>query len=165
MKNLKHTVFLGLLLFGMWLILNGNFTPLIMVTGAILSFALAILMRGETGLLGDLHWGPKAIWAMTAYIFVFAWEIVKANIDVAKRVLQPQVNINPGVVKIKTRLKTDLAKLALANSITLTPGTLTVDVVGDHLYIHWIDVTTQDVQKATEEIAAVFEKYLEVICG
>lgn len=165
MKNLKHTVFLWFLLLGMWIILNGSFTPLILTSGAIISLVLTLLMRGETNLLGDLHWGPQALWAMIAYIFVFGWEIILANIDVAKRVLQPTVDINPGIVKIKTKLKTDLAKLVLANSITLTPGTLTVDVIGDELYIHWIDVKTQDVQKATEEIAATFEKYLEVICG
>jgi multicomponent Na+:H+ antiporter subunit E len=96
---------------------------------------------------------------------MFAWEIVKANWDVAKRVVTPTVNINPGIVKIKTKLKSNLGRLVLANSITLTPGTLTIDVIDDTLYIHWIDVSTQDVQKASEEIAAVFEKYLEVICG
>ncbi|MCB1878153.1 MAG: Na+/H+ antiporter subunit E, partial [Chromatiales bacterium] len=51
------------------------------------------------------------------------------------------------------------------NSITLTPGTLVVDIVGDSLFVHWIDVRAQDAESATREISARFEKYLEVIYG
>jgi multicomponent Na+:H+ antiporter subunit E len=89
--------------------------------------------------------------------------MIKSNLDVAKRVVDPKLPINPGIVKVKTKLKSDIAKLALANSITLTPGTLTIDVSGQYFYIHWIDVKDTDVQKASEDIVAGFEKYLEVI--
>ena len=165
MKSFKHSLFLWFLLFGMWLLLNISLAPVIVTTGLILATFLTLLMGRDGSLLADIRWTPKSIIAMIGYIFMFAWEIVKANWDVAKRVVTPTVNINPGVVKIKTKLKSNLGRLVLANSITLTPGTLTIDVIDDTLYIHWIDVSTQDVQKASEEIAAVFEKYLEVICG
>lgn len=165
MKNLRHTIVIWLLLLGMWLVLNGTLAVPIIILGVFLSLAIALMTSKSSSLLGELNWGPTALWAMTAYIFIFGVEIIKANIDVAKRVLKPTLDINPGIVKIKTNLKTDLGKLVLANSITLTPGTLTVDVIGQFLYIHWIDVSTQDIQKATEEIASVFEKRLEVICG
>ena len=81
----------------------------------------------------------------------------------AYRVLHPMMPIKPGIVKIKTNLKTDIAKTFLANSITMTPGTLSVDIKDGHLYIHWINVRSQDLNKATELIASRFEKILKNI--
>jgi multicomponent Na+:H+ antiporter subunit E len=72
--------------------------------------------------------------------------------------------INPGIVKIKTNLKTDSGITALANSITLTPGTLVVDVTDDgYLYIHWINVKAEDVEQATKQIAERFEWFIRRI--
>jgi multicomponent Na+:H+ antiporter subunit E len=71
--------------------------------------------------------------------------------------------IKPGIVVIETQLKSDIAKLILANSITLTPGTFTLDVIGDKLLIHWINVKTEDIDEATNLIGRRFEKYLNVI--
>jgi multicomponent Na+:H+ antiporter subunit E len=86
--------------------------------------------------------------------------MIKANLDVARRVISPSLPINPGIVKIKTRLKSDYAKMVLANSITLTPGTLSVDIVDDYIYIHWIDVKSTDPEQAFKDIAETFEKIL-----
>ncbi|NQT95336.1 MAG: Na+/H+ antiporter subunit E [Candidatus Omnitrophica bacterium] len=99
------------------------------------------------------------------YLPLFLWECFKANIDVAYRVLHPKLPISPGIVKVKTRLKSDTALTFLANSITLTPGTMTVDIDADNgiLYIHWINVKTKDVDKATKIIVERFEKVLEKI--
>jgi len=71
--------------------------------------------------------------------------------------------IKPGIVVIKTSLKSDIAKMILANSITLTPGTFTLDVIGDELLVHWINVKTEDIDEATNMIGQRFEKYLRVI--
>jgi multicomponent Na+:H+ antiporter subunit E len=73
--------------------------------------------------------------------------------------------INPGIVKIKTRLKSEAALTFLANSITLTPGTLCVDIEKDEgvLYIHWINVKNKDIIKATEHISERFEKIIEKV--
>jgi len=68
-------------------------------------------------------------------------------------------------VVIKTRLKSDIAKMILANSITLTPGTFTLDVIGDELLIHWINVKSEDTDDATKVIGERFEKYLRAIFG
>ena len=92
---------------------------------------------------------------------MFIKELILANIDVAKRVIDPKLPINPGIVAIKTDLKQDYKKLILANSITLTPGTITMDVQDDTLFIHWIDVTTTDTKEASKEIAGSFEKTLK----
>lgn len=99
------------------------------------------------------------------YLPIFLWELIKANIDVAYRVLHPKLLINPGIVKVKTSLKSDVALTFLANSITLTPGTMTVDIDKDKgvLYIHWIDVKAKDVEEATQKIVERFEKILKKI--
>ncbi|MBN1522637.1 MAG: Na+/H+ antiporter subunit E [Candidatus Aureabacteria bacterium] len=99
------------------------------------------------------------------YIPVFLWECFKANIDVAYRVIHPGLPINPGIIKVKTQLETDTALTFLANSITLTPGTMSVDIDREKgvLYIHWIDVKTKDVEEATRIIVRRFEKILKKV--
>jgi len=99
------------------------------------------------------------------YVPIFLWEVIKANVDVAYRVMHPKLPIHPGIVKVKTSLKSDTALTFLANSITLTPGTMSVDIDRDNgiLYVHWIDVKSQDVQPATDMIVARFEKVLSKI--
>ena len=96
------------------------------------------------------------------YIPVFLWEMFKANIDVAYRVAHPNLPIHPGIVKVKTSLRSDTGLTFLANSITLTPGTLTVDVDQKKgiLYVHWINVKDKDVEGAKERIVKKFEKIL-----
>ena len=108
---------------------------------------------------------PKKLVYALFYVFYLFYEIIKANIDVALRVIKPVIPINPGIVKVKTKLKSPMGRLILTNSITLTPGTLTVDIKDDTLYIHWIDVQDKEESKATEKIVSNFEKYLEVIFG
>ena len=86
------------------------------------------------------------------YLPMFIWECVKANIDVAYRVVHPKRPVNPGIVKVKTSLKSDTALTFLANSITLTPGTLSVDLDKEkNLYVHWINVKDKVLEKLPEE--------------
>jgi len=105
----------------------------------------------------------RIFWALV-YLPVFFYYVIKANFDVVYRALHPKMPIRPGIVKIKTILKTESGITALANSITLTPGTLTVDLTDDgFLYIHWINVKSDDVEQATKFIAQRFEWFLQRI--
>lgn len=99
------------------------------------------------------------------YAALFLWECLKANIDVALRVANPKLPIKPGIVKVKTTLKSDTALTFLANSITLTPGTFCIDINPKEgaLYIHWMVVETQDIEKATKLIVGKFENILKHI--
>jgi len=106
---------------------------------------------------------PKSFIYTFIYLFVFIVELIKANIDVTKRVLSPSLPINPGIVKVETQLKSKMARLILANSITLTPGTFTLEVHENTFYIHWIDVISADKDHATEKLVRKFEKLLEEI--
>jgi len=163
---MKSKLVLFLVGFIAWLLLNWVPDWQHVITG--------IFVAGFTAVLtGDLfisrtHYlqHPRRYWYFIFYyIPVFVWECIKANFDVAYRVLHPRLPINPGIVKVKTNLKSDMALTFLANSITLTPGTLTVDIDKDKgfLYVHWINVKATGIEGATEAIVARFEKILEKI--
>ncbi|SRR6056297_3068973 len=106
---------------------------------------------------------PKRYLWLILYIFVFLWECIKANFDVAYRVLHPAMPIKPGIVKVKLGIKTNLAKTMLANSITMTPGTIAVDVKDDILYVHWIYISSEDPAVYAEKVSGRFEKYIKKI--
>ena len=107
----------------------------------------------------------RYVYFLFQYVPVFLWEMLKANIDVAYRVVHPRLPINPGIVKVRTSLQSDIAITLLANSITLTPGTMSVDVDKDSalLYVHWIDVRSPDMESATLIIVDRFERILRKI--
>ena len=134
-----------------------------LIVGAVVALVMAFYTGKQFSEGGLSNLSFRKIVFTVRYLFVFIWEMIKANVDVALRVLNPKMPINPGIVEVPTQLKSNVAKLALANSITLTPGTLSVDVIGDKLYIHWINVTTTNPEEAFEQISAVFEKYIKEI--
>lgn len=96
------------------------------------------------------------------YTVVFIWECFKANIDVAYRVLHPELPIRPGTIKVKVGLKSNIGLTFLANSITLTPGTTCIDVDKEngYMYIHWLFVK-DDADRL--RIVEKFEKMLKRI--
>ena len=135
------------------------------LTGAFVSLILGLLTNKYFSCCGLQVLMPHKILFLVQYFFVFLIALIKANLDVAVRVINPALPINPGIVEIKTKLTNDFAKMILANSITLTPGTLTMDIIDDTIYIHWIDVTTENPEEAFKEIAEPFEKVLLKIYG
>jgi multicomponent Na+:H+ antiporter subunit E len=104
----------------------------------------------------------RYLWGVV-YVAVLIWECIKANFDVAYRVLSPTMPIKPGIVKVRSSLKTDIAKTFLANSITMTPGTITVDVIDNDFYIHWIYVSSRDPEVYSKKITGRFEKLLKKV--
>ena len=96
------------------------------------------------------------------YIFKFLWEMIKANLHVAYIVIHPQLPVKPGIIKIHSDLQKDISLTMLANSITLTPGTLTVDIDEQHknLYVHWIDTKSTKIDENTKNIGSRFEPLL-----
>lgn len=102
-------------------------------------------------------------WAL-AYLSVLAANIIKANLEVAYRVLHPAMPIRPGIVRVKTRLCRPAARTILGNSITLCPGTLTLDIWEDGtMMVHCIYVRSEGEEDAAREIIGRFEWYLERI--
>ncbi|KUK17087.1 MAG: Multisubunit sodium/hydrogen antiporter, MnhE subunit [Thermococcus sibiricus] len=99
------------------------------------------------------------------YLFIMAFRLIESNFKVAKHAVF--MDINPGIVKIKTELHSNTGVTILANSITLTPGTLTLDVnkkLGEtYLYVHWISVEALNREKAGEKIKGDIEGWLRKI--
>ena len=105
---------------------------------------------------------------MVAGVLFYAYffrKLVQSNLRLAAIVLSPNLPVNPGIIKVRTRLKSRMGRLMLANSITLTPGTLTVELDGEWLYVHCVTVGALDTESATEELVSGFERYLEVMYG
>ena len=161
--RLRNFVYLFSILFVIWLALTSDLHWQEVAVGAFLSLVLALMLNKRYVDLGLPTLSLKKIGFSLVYIIVLFKEIIIANFDVAYRVLHPKMPIKPGVVVIKTGLKQDIAKLILANSITLTPGTFTLDIQGDALLIHWINVQSTHDDEATKLIGHRFEKYLKVI--
>ncbi len=150
-------------LFVIWLLLTSSLHLQEVVAGLLVAALITYIGRDLFLELPAKPFHPKRYLWFLYYIPVFFWHMVKANIDVAYRVLHPEVPIRPGIVKVRTNLKTAIAKTLLANSITLTPGTLTVDIVGDVLYVHWINVRTEDPEEQTRIIVQRFERILKEV--
>jgi len=152
--------------FVVWCLLSWPPTALQLVAGVAASLLAAAVMGRMFIVRHHLLSHPRRILTFVFhYVPVFTWELVKANFDVAYRVLHPALPINPGIVKMKTALRSDMGLTFLANSITLTPGTLTVDVDREQgiLYVHWISVRGRDVESATSAIGGRFEPILRRI--
>lgn len=156
---------LWLTLFLIWLIVNNTLETGSVITGVVISAAIAFAFAAFSRVYSVVRWSPKVIFYYLLYFAVFMQELVKANLNVMQLVFSRRIDIKPGIVEIKTVLKSPMGRLALANSITLTPGTLVVDIHGDSLFIHWINVTETDPVGATRAIAGRFEKYLKVVYG
>ena len=163
--NFKNISLIFVLSYLTWMALNWSVDADVLITGAVISALIAVALCSKCEVLQNVRLTPKSFLYSIAFLGVFWWELIKSNIDVALRVLNPALPINPGIVEVKTRLKTNIGKMMLANSITLTPGTLTVDIREDSMFIHWIDVSSTEIEEATHAIVSKFEKYLEVMYG
>jgi multicomponent Na+:H+ antiporter subunit E len=144
-----------------WLLLAGSLHWQELLAGILVASTIAYLSRHKLGLLDDLVLTPALPWHLLHYLGVFLRALVEANIDMARRVLSPSLPIRPALVEVHTELQSPLGRLLLANSITLTPGTLSVDVDDDRLRVHWIDAGPgEDLATATRMIVERFEKPL-----
>lgn len=162
-NHLRNFLYLFFILIIIWLALTSSFFWQELSVGIFISFILSLILHKNYLKLGLPPISIRRIVFAFGYIIVLFKEIISANIDVAYRVVHPKMPIKPGIVLIKTGLKQDIAKMILANSITLTPGTFTLDIMEDTLLIHWINVRSEETERATEIIGEKFEKYLKEI--
>ena len=127
-------------LFVLWLVFNGKVTLELVIIGVVLSaavyaFCCKFLEYSPKRELLALRLLPQGI----GYFFVLIKEIVKANCGTIGLIVSPKYDVEPVLVTFKTELKTDLARTVLANSITLTPGTITVELTEDEFKVHCLD--------------------------
>ncbi|OAA30674.1 cation antiporter [Kosmotoga arenicorallina S304] len=157
----KSRIIVFILSFIVWILITLPFSFQELVFALVASFFVALIV-GDVFLNTGKSVVLKGILYFLVYIMILFWEMLKANFHVAMIVIHPEAPIKPGFVKVKTELKEDSSITVLANSITLTPGTLTVDVFKDkgELIIHWIQVETPEIKGCTEAIAGRFEPIL-----
>lgn len=154
-----------ILCYGFWILLTWSFAGQELIMGAVVSLAVALFsarffIHEKSARL--LH--PRRLGSLIVYFFVFLGELIKANVDMAKRCFGGCRKVNPGIVKVPVNLKGDYAEAMLANCITLTPGTITLDIIEEdgktYYYVHWIDVTKPSGEEAGEAIKGRLEKWL-----
>jgi multicomponent Na+:H+ antiporter subunit E len=132
---MRFAFILSLAMVATWLTLSGYFIPLILIFGAI-SIGIVVWMCRRMGIL-DGETVPYLTVPLTLQYFIWLFsEIVKANVQVVKAVLSPDLEVSPTLVKIPLNTDADIAETMFANSITLTPGTVSVDMQPDHILVH-----------------------------
>lgn len=125
----------GTVLFGTWLLWSGHTEALLLGLG-ILSCVLVVMLSLRMGLVDDE--GPRlaVAWRLARYAPWLLWQIVKANVDVARRILNPKLPIAPRLIRVHTQQRSALGRTIFANSITLTPGTVSIDLDGEDIVVH-----------------------------
>jgi multicomponent Na+:H+ antiporter subunit E len=118
-----------------WFALSGQTAWLFLLLGVI-SVLLSVWLAGRLGIIGRDASPYHRTVQMLVYTFWLVGEIIKANITVIRSVLDPRHTISPALVKVPAGCRSDLAKALFANSITLTPGTVTVDVAKGTFLVH-----------------------------
>ncbi|RDJ10576.1 Na+/H+ antiporter subunit E [Rhizobium grahamii] len=160
----QGVVLLASFLFVVWLVVNSSVEAPIVAIGAVVSFVLAWIFA-RRGDVWKVTVTPAKVVHFIAYTGVFLVELVKANLNMLRYVYAPRIVIRPGIVKVRMPLTSPIGRLVLANSIALTPGSLVMDLRGDALFIHWLDVKTTDPEEATRMIIGPFEKHLGAVFG
>lgn len=149
--------------FIIWLLLTWSLKFQEVMVGLAVAFIVTLLTRDLFPDEMIKFINPVRLFWAVIYLPYLIFYIILANFDVAYRVLNPNLPISPGIVKVKTTLKSELAKTILANSITLTPGTLTVEIDEDDYYVHWIYISTEDPEEQRQIIIGRFERMLRRI--
>ena len=170
-KAMPERLVLFAVAFVFWLLLVWPVSPVDgrllvgdIVAGVFVAAFVALVMKEIIRVNFIRFLNPRSWFWCFIYFFVFSWYAVKGGIDVAYRVLHPAMPIKPGIVRVKSVLKTSTGRTALANSITLTPGTLTMDITDEGVfYIHWLNVSTLDDEEAAEKILRRHEMYIQRI--
>ncbi len=131
-----RSILLFIVLLGFWLLLSGQFESSFLVGSGVISSALAVYCCHRLGLIGDIYQPIESIPGFLLYLPWLIFQIVVASLDVTRRSWSPRSSIQPRLVEVPHSIEHPLAQTLLANSITLTPGTVTVDVTDDHLLVH-----------------------------
>jgi len=167
----EQVVLTWIVLFSFWTIISANVKVENLLIGGLATLVISLFMyemltediRRSGHILEKILY--ISFFIIPQYLFIMAFRLIESNFKVAKHAVF--MDINPGIVKIKTELHSNTGITILANSITLTPGTLTLDVskkLGEtYLYVHWISVETLNREKAGEKIKGDIEGWLKKI--
>lgn len=158
----QHYSFVCALSFVAWMLLAGNLSGQELGLGALVAVVVAALSGKHLKVLTGIRFRPMAPIHVILFLGAFFKALVLANLDLARRVLTPSLPIRPELVEIDTELQSALGRLLLTSAITLTPGTLSVDVRDDQILVHWVYCPPGlDIGERTRAIAGAFERHLK----
>jgi len=150
-------------LFIIWIFLTLDLHPQEVILGFAVCLIIAIATGGAfTGNLFRLLL-PRRFFAFLNYTIYFLKQMLLANLDVLFRVIKPVVPVRPGIVRANLSLDSERARNIVANSITLTPGTLTVEMTDSLIFVHWISLPQGDVHIETQKMVDGFADRLEKV--
>jgi multicomponent Na+:H+ antiporter subunit E len=147
---LLHTIGLGVVLSSLWLLLSGLFDNLLILSLGLASVLFVLYIAHRMDVIDHEGHPVHLGWRAITYWPWLMWEIVKANIDVAKIIISPKMEIQPHFFEVDASQTTELGHVIYANSITLTPGTVTVDVEDGVLRVHALTKEAADGVKSGE---------------
>lgn len=158
---IKHLL-LNILLSLVWVALTGHLNYVNFVFGFVMGFFILWILA-RSGAISDKQYFfrvPKIL----LFILFFFYDMIRANIDVAKEILMPKHKMSPGIVAFEHRLKTDFEITMLANVIALTPGTMVLKISDDRKYIYIHSLYLKDKEKFIERLRNGLEsKLIEII--
>jgi len=162
-RNFINSIPLFTLMLGFWIFLSGKFDLFHLLAGVICSILVTVFSR-KLHLANPPDRGGIALelYRLLKYSLWLVYQIFISGIDVTKRVFKLDMPINPGIIKTKSMLKSDVALTVLANSITLTPGTMTIDIVDEEIYIHCLAIESEEALLKSE---AEFELQIMKMLG
>ena len=130
-----HAIRLGLFLYCLWLLLSGYYLFLLLSLGLV-SVLLTVVIAVRMDIVDHETYPLHITWRVISYWIWLAWEIVKANVDVARCILSPSLPISPKVTRVRASQRSAIGLVTYANSITLTPGTVSIEVENDTIVVH-----------------------------
>ena len=160
-------ILLGLSLFGFWLLLSGHYQPLTLSFG-VASCLLVVLFAWRMDRADGYTFPFRVTWRVPFYLIWLIREVFRANVNVARIILHPSLPISPIIVPFRATMKSDLGRFIYANSITLTPGTITTGTQGDTLRIHaltWHDVDGREEDEMDHRICRMALEKREDWCS
>jgi multicomponent Na+:H+ antiporter subunit E len=161
--NITRLILTTVYLLPAWLLFTWTLDPVSLGLGVVFSFVVALLTY--TLFIEDREAGRRSqlprLHMLVVYLAVLAFNMYVASFKVFWQILRGRVN--PGVVHFRTALRSDIARVVLTSSITLTPGTITLDLDDDHLMVHWLDARTRHSKYAGKLIKGLYEELLRRI--
>ena len=151
-----------LCMWALWIVFTGSVSGQELLVGGISAAFVAGISYGLFTKNPGKMLHPKRWGRLIAYFPAYIWAEMKAHADVAARIINPSLPLKPAIVKVPSKLESDVGLTTLANSITMTPGTLSVDVDEDNsdLYVHWIDASTLEEEGVQKEVGEPLEKHI-----
>ncbi len=132
---MRYLISLALLLAVLWLAISGVYKPIILILGAG-SVVLVVWLSRRMDVVGIEHNPALYSWRLPLYWGWLVWQIVLANLQIARRILSPDMGLEQRVLRVPLKHRSDVARVTYAQSITLTPGTVTLRMEGDELEVH-----------------------------